>query len=62
MMFDKDQKGYINFEDLKRVVAELGENINDDELWDMIKEADATKNGHVNENDFMAMMKKTSLY
>uniref|UniRef100_A0A0K0ELS2 EF-hand domain-containing protein n=1 Tax=Strongyloides stercoralis TaxID=6248 RepID=A0A0K0ELS2_STRER len=61
-MFDKDQKGFINFEDLKRVVGELGENINDDELWDMIKEADATKNGHVNENDFMAMMKRTSLY
>uniref|UniRef100_A0A0N5C862 EF-hand domain-containing protein n=1 Tax=Strongyloides papillosus TaxID=174720 RepID=A0A0N5C862_STREA len=61
-MFDKDQKGYINFEDLKRVVAELGENINDDELWDMIKEADGTKEGHVSENNFVAMMKRTSLY
>uniref|UniRef100_A0A0N5A2G3 EF-hand domain-containing protein n=1 Tax=Parastrongyloides trichosuri TaxID=131310 RepID=A0A0N5A2G3_PARTI len=61
-MFDKDQKGYINFEDLKRVVGELGETINDEELLDMIKEADIAKKGHVNEHDFMAMMRKTSLY
>uniref|UniRef100_A0AC35TJ40 EF-hand domain-containing protein n=1 Tax=Rhabditophanes sp. KR3021 TaxID=114890 RepID=A0AC35TJ40_9BILA len=61
-MFDKDQKGYINFDDLKRVVAELGENLKDEELLDMIKEADITKKGHVNETDFMNMMKKTSLY
>lgn len=38
-LFDEDSSGAITFENLKRVAFELGENISDDELREMIFEA-----------------------
>lgn len=31
-LFDSSDKGYINFDDLKRISEELGENLNDEEI------------------------------
>jgi len=61
-LFDVDDKGYINVRDLRRVAAELGEDIKDDELQEMIEEASRSKKGQVSETDFTMVMKKTSLY
>merc|ERR1719385_406305 len=39
-IFDEDNTGYITLRNLKRIVQELGEDINDEELKDMIVEVD----------------------
>ncbi|NXW81635.1 CETN1 protein, partial [Alopecoenas beccarii] len=61
-LFDDDETGKISFKNLKRVARELGENITDEELKDMIDEADRDGDGEVNEQEFLRIMKKTSLY
>ncbi|NWQ84560.1 CETN1 protein, partial [Columbina picui] len=61
-LFDDDETGKISFKNLKRVAKELGENITDEELKDMINEADRDGDGEVNEQEFLRIMKKTSLY
>jgi hypothetical protein len=40
-LFDTQNTGKISFADLKRIARELGENVTDQELHEMIKEADA---------------------
>ena len=61
-LFDDDDTGNITFSNLKRVAKELGENLTDEELQEMIDEADRAGNGEVNQDDFLRIMKKTSLY
>mmetsp|Transcript_16821 Transcript_16821/g.30073 ORF Transcript_16821/g.30073 Transcript_16821/m.30073 type:complete len:169 (-) Transcript_16821:22576-23082(-) len=64
-MFDDDNTGRITFANLKRVAVELGENITDDELWEMIKEAcknkhDGTAATEVTPEDFRIMLSRTT--
>ncbi len=59
-LFDHEGSGKISFRDLKRVVTELGENINDDEMHEMIDEADRDNDGYVVFEDFFRIMKKKS--
>merc|ERR1711936_776416 len=61
-LFDDDSTGKISFKNLKRVAKELGENLTDEELQEMIEEADRDGDGEVNESEFLRVMKKTSLY
>ncbi|XP_020773258.1 uncharacterized protein cetn4 [Boleophthalmus pectinirostris] len=61
-LFDDDCTGKISFKNLKRVAKELGENLRDDELQDMIDEADRDGDGEVSEEEFLRIMKKTNLY
>jgi len=61
-LFDDDSTGKISFKNLKRVAKELGESITDEELQEMIGEADLDGDGQVNEDEFFRIMKKTSLY
>lgn len=44
------------------MAKELGETITDEELQDMIHEADLDGDGVVNEDEFYRIMKKTCLY
>jgi hypothetical protein len=57
-----DQTGKISFRNLKRVAKELGENMTDEELQEMIDEADRDGDSEINEEEFLRIMKKTSLY
>ena len=61
-LFDDDDTGKISFANLKRVADELGESLTDEELKEMIGEADRSGEGEVNQEDFLRIMKKTSLY
>jgi len=61
-LFDDDETGKISFKNLKRVAKELGENMTDEELAEMIEEADRDGDGEINEEEFLRIMKKTSVY
>eukprot|EP00483_Globobulimina_turgida_P000962 UN00964 len=57
-LFDEDNTGYITLRNLKKICQELGEDINDEELKEMIEEADKDGDGVVSPDDFWYMMKK----
>ena len=61
-LFDDDGTGKISFKNLKRVAAELGEPICDDELRAMIDEADRDGDGEVDQAEFVRIMKKAALF
>lgn len=61
-LFDNDQTGKISFKNLQRVAQELGENLTEEELKEMIQEADQDNDGEVNQDEFLRIMKKTCLY
>mmetsp|Transcript_16177 Transcript_16177/g.37153 ORF Transcript_16177/g.37153 Transcript_16177/m.37153 type:complete len:138 (+) Transcript_16177:186-599(+) len=58
-LIDKDGKGIICFEDLQRVTAELGENMTDEELEEMIKVAN--EDGLVTKKDLYQVARKVNL-
>eukprot|EP00828_Plagiopyla_frontata_P047752 TRINITY_DN8925_c0_g1_i2.p1 TRINITY_DN8925_c0_g1~~TRINITY_DN8925_c0_g1_i2.p1 ORF type:complete len:166 (-),score=53.16 TRINITY_DN8925_c0_g1_i2:149-646(-) len=61
-LFDKDGKQEITFENLKAIAIELGENMSDEELKQMIKEANKiNKDGTVSEVQFKEVLQKLSL-
>lgn len=56
-LFDRDGNGSISPEELKQVMANLGEKLTDEELDSMIKEADTDGDGSVNyEGEMMTSM------
>ena len=61
-LFDDDETGKISFKNLKRVAKELGENMTDEEIHEMIEEADRDGDGEINEEEFMRIMRKTNLF
>lgn len=61
-LFDDDETGKISLRNLRRVSKEIGENMTDEELQEMIDEADRDGDGEINEDEFMRIMQKTSLY
>eukprot|EP00401_Gymnodinium_catenatum_P068795 CAMPEP_0117583158 /NCGR_PEP_ID=MMETSP0784-20121206/66850_1 /TAXON_ID=39447 /ORGANISM="" /LENGTH=169 /DNA_ID=CAMNT_0005383795 /DNA_START=30 /DNA_END=536 /DNA_ORIENTATION=+ len=56
-LFDDDNTGAISFKNLKRVATELGENLTDEELQEMIDEADRDGDGVINEEEFYRVMR-----
>eukprot|EP00917_Polyrhabdina_sp_WS-2016_P004720 GHVP01010881.1.p2 GENE.GHVP01010881.1~~GHVP01010881.1.p2 ORF type:complete len:124 (-),score=23.18 GHVP01010881.1:79-450(-) len=61
-LFDEDENGFISFKDLKKVCKDVGENIADDELQEMIEEADRDGDGVVNLDEFIRIMKKSGAF
>lgn len=61
-LFDDDNTGKISFKNLKRVARELGETMTDEELMEMIEEADRDGDGEINQEEFLRIMKKTNLF
>ncbi|XP_022760201.1 calmodulin-2/4 isoform X1 [Durio zibethinus] len=55
-VFDKDQNGYISATELRHVMINLGEKLTDEEVEQMIKEADLDGDGQVNYDEFVKMM------
>ena len=61
-LFDEDGTGKVSLRNLKRVARELGENLSDDELQAMIDEFDKDQDGEISEQEFLNIMKQTSIY
>ena len=61
-LFDDDNTGKISLKNLKRVARELGETMSEEELQEMIDEADRDGDGEISEEEFIRIMKKTNLF
>ena len=55
-LFDKDGNGLISFEELGHVMKNLGENLTDSEIGEMMNEADSDGDGQINYDEFVKMM------
>ena len=55
-MFDTDGDGQITASELRAVLAELGEEIGDDEAAERIRGGDSDGDGRINLEEFQAMM------
>jgi len=58
-LFDEEGKGTITIENLRRVAKDLGEVITEEELQQMIDEADEDHDGAVNQTEFIKIMNTT---
>ncbi|KAL8624962.1 hypothetical protein ACOMHN_039849 [Nucella lapillus] len=55
-VFDRDGRGYISSSELRHVMSNLGERLTDEEMDEMLCEADVDADGLVNVKDFVKMM------
>jgi calmodulin len=55
-VFDKDGNGFICREELKEAMQNLGEQLCDNDIDEMIAEADLDKNGLIDYQEFICMM------
>ncbi|KAM0016147.1 putative EF-hand domain-containing protein [Helianthus debilis subsp. tardiflorus] len=55
-VFDKDQNGFISAAELRHVMTNLGEKLTDDQLDEMIREADLDGDGQISYQEFVKIM------
>lgn len=58
-IFDSNEDGFISALELKTVMTNLGEKLTDEEIDDMIREADFDNDGVINYDEFVYMITKT---
>merc|ERR1712124_232340 len=61
-LFDDDSTGFVTFKNLKRVARETNQTLTDDELQQMLDDADRDGDGVLNGEEFLVMMKKLALF
>lgn len=61
-LFDDDHTGKISIKNMKRVARELGENLSEEELQAMIDEFDKDQDGMISQEEFMYIMKQSTMY
>ena len=54
--FDRDGNGFISAAELRHVMTNLGEKLTDEEVDEMIREADVDGDGQINYEEFVKMM------
>lgn len=57
-LFDSNRNGFISLEDMKRVAKELGEDISEKELQEIIQRADLDNDSKLTIEDFYQVMTK----
>ncbi|XP_022171431.1 calmodulin-A-like [Myzus persicae] len=55
-VFDKNGDGFITFDELKRVMCSIGERLTDEEIEDMIKEADLNGDKKIDYKEFITII------
>lgn len=55
-VFDKDGNGFVSPAELRHVLGNIGEKLSDEEIDEMILEADVDGDGAINYEEFVAMM------
>ncbi|KAF4316304.1 hypothetical protein G195_010244 [Phytophthora kernoviae 00238/432] len=60
-VFDKDGNGFISAAELRHIMTNLGEKLTDEEVDEMIREADIDGDGQINYEEFVKMMMSNSL-
>ncbi|CAF2062715.1 unnamed protein product [Brassica napus] len=55
-VFDKDQNGFISAAELRHVMTNLGEKLTDEEVDEMVREADVDGDGQINYEEFVKIM------
>ncbi|XP_070538757.1 calmodulin-like [Ptychodera flava] len=55
-VFDRDGNGFISASELRHVMTNLGEKLTDEEVDEMIREADIDGDGQVNYEEFVKVM------
>ncbi|KAI0219184.1 putative calmodulin-like protein 2 [Lamellibrachia satsuma] len=55
-VFDSDGDGYITGEDIRKTMRQLGEELSEADIKDMITEADLDKDGRINFSEFVILM------
>lgn len=55
-LFDDERTGYISIKNLRRISQELGDNIGDEELQELINRADTDHDGLVSEEEFYTIL------
>ena len=60
-LFDTAGKGVVILEDLQRIAAELGEEMTEDDIQEMIDEVDQSGEGLLTPEDFVKIAKKVGL-
>merc|ERR1711904_601583 len=55
-VFDRDGNGFISAAELRHVMKNLGEKLTDEEVDEMIREADVDGDGQINYEEFVKMM------
>ncbi|XP_070537501.1 uncharacterized protein [Ptychodera flava] len=61
-VFDRDGNGYISASELRHVMLNLGEKLSDEEVDEMIREADIDGDGQVNYEEFVLIMSGESVF
>ena len=54
--FDKDGNGFISAAEVRHIMTTLGEKLTDEEVDELIREADMDCDGQVNYEEFVMMM------
>lgn len=52
-VFDKDGNGFISAAELRHIMTNLGEKLTDEEVDEMIREADVDGDGQINYDEFV---------
>ena len=55
-LYDDEKTGYLSVKNLRRVAQELGENISEEELQEMIDRADCDRDGLVSADEFYTIL------
>jgi calmodulin len=58
-VFDRDGNGFISAAELRHVMTSIGEKLTDEEVDQMIREADADGDGRINYNEFVDLLQNS---